>query len=133
MLKRIDHIGVIVDDLAEARRFLESLGMELDRELDRPDLKAAFYRAGDASMIEIIEMKSDEDRKRRLGDGNQARVEHIAFEVDNLPTALDALRGLGVDFNSEAPVQVGRNLNVWTLPETSDGVQYQFLQKNAVD
>lgn len=132
MLKRIDHIGVIVDDLAQARRFVESLGMELDRELQRPDLNAAFYKQGDGSMIELIEPTTEEGRERRLGEGNKARIEHIAFQVDDLSSSIDALRGLGVDFNSEAPVQIGRNLNVWTLPETSEGVQYQFFQKDAV-
>lgn len=133
MLKRIDHIGVIVDDLATARKFLESLGMELDRELDRPDLRAAFYRQGDGSMIELIEPTTEEGRKERLGPGNATKIEHIAFEVDDLSSSIDALRGLGVDFNSKAPVPIGRNLNVWSLAETSQGVVYQFFQKNAVD
>jgi methylmalonyl-CoA/ethylmalonyl-CoA epimerase len=132
MLKRIDHVGVIVDDLAQARAFVESLGMELDRELDRPDLRAAFYRVGDGSMIELIEVTTDEGRRTRLGEGNTARIEHIAVEVDDLGAALPALRGLGIDFNAPEPVAIGRNLNVWTLAETCDGVQYQFFQKNAV-
>ena len=39
--------------------------------------------------------------------------------------------GLG-QIDSERPMPVGKNLNVWTLAETSEGVQYQFLEKNAV-
>jgi methylmalonyl-CoA/ethylmalonyl-CoA epimerase len=134
MLKRIDHIGVVVEDLAAARKFLESLGMELDRELELPQksLRAAFYRAGDGAQIEIIELTTDEARRQRLGDGNRARIEHIAIEVDDISGTLAAIRGLGVDIDSDAPVPVGKNLNVWTLPETSEGVQYQFLEKNAV-
>jgi methylmalonyl-CoA/ethylmalonyl-CoA epimerase len=134
MLQRIDHIGVIVDDLAEARRFLERLGMALERTVERPemDLRAAFYRCGDGSMIEVIEMTSPEGRNQRLGEGNQARIEHIAVEVADISEAMTALRGLGIDFDSEAPIPVGRNLNLWSRPESSDGVRYQFLQKNAV-
>jgi methylmalonyl-CoA/ethylmalonyl-CoA epimerase len=131
MLKRMDHIGVIVDDLAQAKRFLESLGMELDRELDRPELRAAFYRRGDASMIEVIEMKTEEGRRTRLGEGRQATIEHIAFEVDDLAASITALRGLGVTFNTDAPVAAGRNLNVWTQPDSSDGIQFQLLEKDA--
>ena len=33
MLKRIDHVGVIVDSLEEAKRFLGNLGMEFDMTL----------------------------------------------------------------------------------------------------
>ena len=133
MLKRIDHIGVVVDDLEEARRFLgESLGLELVRTLELPEkhLHAAFYRCGEC-LIEAIEVHDPDSRRERLGDGNRARIEHIAIEVDDLRTTLRALEGLGVRTDA-APLPIGRNLNVWTLPETTDGVQYQFLEKDAV-
>lgn len=133
MLKRIDHIGVVVDDLEEARRFLgEDLGLELDRTIEVPEkhLHAAFYRCGECQ-IEVIEVHDPQARRERLGDGNRARIEHIAIEVDDLRDTLRALEGLGVRADA-APLPVGRNLNVWTVPETTDGVQYQFLQKNAV-
>jgi methylmalonyl-CoA/ethylmalonyl-CoA epimerase len=133
VLKRIDHIGVIVQDLAKARAFLESLGMELDRELELPErsIRAAFYRCGDGQ-VEIIELTTGEAGRQRLGDGGRARIDHIAIEVDDLSQTMEAVRGLGVEIDSEGPVPVGRNLNVWTLAETSEGVRYQFLQKDAV-
>ena len=133
MLKRIDHVGVIVADLASARAFLEGFGMRLERELDLPEraVKAAFYRCGDG-MIEIIEPTTDEARERRLGEGNRARIEHVAIEVDSIARTLEAVRGLGIEITTDGPVLVGPNLNVWTRPETSDGVQYQLLETNAV-
>jgi methylmalonyl-CoA/ethylmalonyl-CoA epimerase len=133
VLKRIDHVGVIVEDLARAKAFLEGMGLQLERELDLPEraVKAAFYRCGDG-MIEMIEPTTDEARKSRLGEGNRARIEHIAIEVDSIAKTLEAVRGLGVEITTDDPVPVGPNLNVWTRPETSEGVQYQILEKNAV-
>jgi methylmalonyl-CoA/ethylmalonyl-CoA epimerase len=133
VLKRIDHIGVIVTDLASARVFLEGMGMRLERELDLPEraVKSAFYRCGDG-MIEIIEPTTDEARRRRLGEDNRARIEHIAIEVDSIALTLEAVRRLGVEMTTDSPVPVGPNLNVWTRPETSEGVQYQLLEANAV-
>ncbi len=133
MLKRIDHIGVVVDDLAEARRFLsDGLGLEITRELELPAkaVKAAFFRCGDVE-IECFELTSEDARAARLR-GEQARIDHIAIEVDDLEGTLRALSGLGVRADAPAPTVVGRNLNYWTVPETCDGVQYQFVQKNAV-
>ena len=131
MLKRIDHVGVIVDDLAEAEKFLgEGLGMRKDREISIPGrLNAAFFQCGEV-MIEVIEIVDEGERERRLGS-DKARMEHIAVEVDDLARAMEALRGLGVKGNTPEPVRIGANLNVWTDPETTDGYQFQFFQKGA--
>jgi methylmalonyl-CoA/ethylmalonyl-CoA epimerase len=130
VLKRIDHVGVIVDDLAQAKRFLADMGLRFDRDLEIPGrLRAAFYACGD-TQIEVIEVDEPAERARRLGDGT-ARVEHIAFEVDGLPATLEALRRLGVETTTAEPMAVGANLNFWTTPESCDGVQYQLIEKGA--
>jgi len=128
VLKRIDHVGVIVDSLEEAKRFLGNLGMEFDRDLVLPDrLRAAFYRCGEIQ-VEIIEITEPAERMQRLGD-DTARIEHIALEVDDLAATLKALEGLGVKVNTAKPALVGNSLNFWTVAETCDGVMYQLIQK----
>ncbi len=130
MLKRIDHVGVIVDNLEEAKRFLSDLGLRFDRDLEVPGrLRAAFYVCGD-TQIEVIEIDEPAERAQRLGDSS-ARIEHIALEVDSLTTTLEALRGLGVTTTTADPMAVGANLNFWTKAETCDGVQYQLIEKGA--
>jgi methylmalonyl-CoA/ethylmalonyl-CoA epimerase len=127
MLKRIDHIGVVVDDLEEARRFLEGkLGLDLVRTGEAPTVgrRFAFYRCGDCQ-IELIEELDPAAREGSAGPGG-ATIEHIAIQVDDLDGAIAALEGVGVRFR-DRPVQVGANLNVWTLPESCDGVMYQLL------
>ena len=133
MFKRIDHIGVVVDDLDEARALLERLGMRLERAQDVPErnVRIAFYHCGDGR-IELIEPTTEESRLLRLGDGNQARIEHIGVEVDDVPEIIKAIQGLGIEFTTAAPVPVGPNLNAWTRPETSDGIQFQLVQRDAV-
>jgi methylmalonyl-CoA/ethylmalonyl-CoA epimerase len=130
VLKRIDHVGVIVDDLAQAKSFLADMGLRFDRDLVIPGrLRAAFYACGE-TQIEIIEVDEPRERTRRLGE-DTARVEHIAFEVDSLATTLQALRGLGVRTTTPDALPIGGNLNYWTAPESSDGVQYQLIEKGA--
>ena len=130
MLKRIDHVGVIVDDLDEAKGFLSNMGLRFDRDLVLPGrLRAAFYACGD-TQIEVIEIDEPGERAQRLGDST-ARIEHVAFEVDSLSTTLRALGGLGVETTTADPMVVGANLNYWTKAETSDGVQYQLIEKGA--
>src|SRR5258708_23992903 len=95
-LKRIDHVGVIVSNLDAARVLLEGdFGMDCVREVERPELRAAFFKCGNAD-IELIEILDGEIRKRRLGDAADARSEHIAIEVEGLADLLTALRKLGI-------------------------------------
>jgi methylmalonyl-CoA/ethylmalonyl-CoA epimerase len=128
-LQRIDHIGVIVEDMDQARAFVSGvLGLELARERDLGELKTAFFRCGDCE-IELIEPRTDEGRRQRLGEGNRARIEHIAIEVDKLQQTLDDLGTHGVR-PGDGPRVIGPNLNVWTDAETSGGVIYQLVEKN---
>ena len=127
-LKRIDHVGVIVDSLDRARELLEDgFGLHSVRQLEREDLKASFFRCGNAE-IELIEILDPAMREQRLGEGRAARVEHIALEVEDLNAALAALAGLGIE--TTGPPQVSpAYTTVWTQAETSGGVMYQILER----
>ncbi len=129
MLKRLDHVGVIVDDLSKACGFLNDLGMKHDRDLELPGrLRSSFYSCGDAC-IELIEIAEPEERALRLGF-DKARIEHIAMEVDDLSATLELLAALGVRMQTSEPVRIGANLNTWTVAETSDGVMYQLFERH---
>ena len=130
-MKRINHVGVVVANLEEAERFLrEVLQLPLDRHVDATDVlgvRTAFFRCGDTE-IELIEPVDPEQRRERLGGNVKARVEHIAIEVDDVAGTKQALETQGVRMTTDDPVQIGSRLNVFTRPETSDDVMYQFLQ-----
>jgi methylmalonyl-CoA/ethylmalonyl-CoA epimerase len=131
MFKRVDHIGVIVADLEEARRWLgEAFGLPLDRQLNFPDrgIRAAFYRCGGVD-IEVIEISDPEARRERLGEGARARIEHIAVEVENLKTTLARLAALGVRTNAPEPRRIGDSLHMWTVAESTGGVSYQLIER----
>jgi methylmalonyl-CoA/ethylmalonyl-CoA epimerase len=127
MIKRFDHVGVIVDDLDEAARLLVALGLEPGETIDREDLRVAFFACGNAK-VEIIEPLDSDLRAQRLGEGNRARIEHIAFEVGDLGAALTALGVLGVEPNAP-PLRLPDRSMFWTQPETSDGIMFQFVER----
>ena len=124
MLRRIDHVGVVVADLGWHMRQLEGMGLELGRSNDSDQSLARYYPCGDAS-VELIEARTHESRAARLG-GSAARIEHIAFEVDDLAEVRERLTSLGVSV-TWPPFRSGPNLMIWTDEATSGGVQYQFL------
>ena len=123
---RVDHIGVLVESLEDAKRFLgERVGLELVRELDveRLQRRVAFFQCG-AVQIEVIEPYGP-DRDRDL-QGARARIEHIAVEVDDVRRALDAL---GLRPNPEGLVEIGGRETIWTDGVSGDGVIYQLVPR----
>lgn len=124
-LRRIDHVGVIVDNLEDACELLEhGLGLEPQETIARDDLRAAFFACGE-TRIEVIEIIDADARQQRLGDA-PARIEHIALLADDLSETLDALAALGIQPNAP-PRPSGKNLTFWTDPATSDDVMFQFI------
>lgn len=131
MLRRIDHVGIVVKNLDEATTFLSDVfHLEMVKSVDDPDrrLKAAFFRCGDIN-LEVLEPDDPAERARRLGPGSEARVEHIAIQVDDLGNTLESLMANGVQVNPRIPISVSGGLTTWTEAESSGGVIYQLIEK----
>ncbi|HVU76629.1 MAG TPA: VOC family protein [Gaiellaceae bacterium] len=126
-LKRVDHIGVVVEDLATASSFLTSVfGLVQSKSLEREDLRAAFFRCGDAS-VELVEYRDPDERARRLPPGAPARLDHIAIEIDDVGETLASLEAAGV-VTQGPPRATAAGTSVWTDGKTSGGVVYQLVQ-----
>jgi len=128
-LKRIDHVGVVVRGLGDPAALLESLGLELARTNRNDESSGHYFPCGDAS-IELIEVHDDDARARRLPEGADAVIEHIAIEVDDLEAVHHTLTEQGVDV-TWPPFPSGDAVMIWTDAATSGGVQYQFLRRPA--
>jgi len=129
MKARVDHVGVVVASLDRTGEFVRDvLGLELT--LEPPPLpggvSTAFY--GDGARVELIQIADAAARERRLG-GAEARVEHIALEVEDVVALIEQLQAKGVRFTTDEPVRVRENLVVWTVPETSAGVMWQLFSR----
>jgi catechol 2,3-dioxygenase-like lactoylglutathione lyase family enzyme len=129
MLQRIDHIGVIVEDLDRAATtFRDALGLTEGDRVERDTLRSVFFDCG-GTEIELVEILDPEQRAERLG-ADQARIEHIAFEVDDLDATYAALGALGIE--AKAPPRAAeRYRTFFTRADTADGIAYQFVQRTA--
>ena len=132
LFRRIDHIGVIVADLGEQKRWLgEVFGLPVTREINIAEtkLRAAFYGVSGVD-IEVIQLDDPEARRKRLGEGgHRARIEHIAVEVSDIQAVLKKLAPLGVKTTEPEPRKIGDRTNIWTVAETTGGISYQFIQR----
>jgi catechol 2,3-dioxygenase-like lactoylglutathione lyase family enzyme len=125
-LVRLDHVGVVVGDLAAHTAQLEALGLRLDHTNPTAESDGHYFPCGDAS-VELIDVHDPAARARRLPAGDPAVIEHIAFQVDDLQTVRDALTARGVSV-SWPPFRSGERDMIWTDAASSGGVQYQFMR-----
>lgn len=115
-VERIEHVGIVVDDLAAAVEFFLALGLELDGETSvegevvdrmtglegvRSDL--AFLRTPDGhGKLEVVQYRSParvEDPPPRAAD--TPGLNHLLFAVDDLEATLARLRPHGAELVGE--------------------------------
>jgi catechol 2,3-dioxygenase-like lactoylglutathione lyase family enzyme len=127
---RVDHVGVVVSSLETAATFLrDALGLELNSQPPpTPEGVRIAYYGGEGARVELIEVTNPQALATRLG-GAEARIEHIALEVDDVWEATDRLRARGVVFTTNEPSKVRDTMAIWTVPETSAGIAWQLFSR----
>lgn len=86
MLKKIDHIGIAVQNLDEViRTYQDSFDLEPDfqEEIENQKVKIAVYKIGD-STIEYLEPVSENSPVTKFLEKRGNGIHHIAFQVENL-------------------------------------------------
>ena len=128
---QIDHIGIVVRDLEQAKTMIESLfGVSVAEALDaRASLgvTTVFYRFANLS-LELLEPSDEAGRQRRLGE-ESVRIEHICFRVDDIERAAADLGKHGAEWSTPTAVAVGDRLVRFSTPESTGGVVYQLLEQ----
>jgi catechol 2,3-dioxygenase-like lactoylglutathione lyase family enzyme len=109
-VQRLEHIGVVVDDLAAATEFFVALGLELDgqttvegRSVDRINglegvrADVVFLRTPDGNgKIELAKYHSPVyEGDAGPAPANAPGIRHILFVVDDVEASLAALRAQG--------------------------------------
>jgi catechol 2,3-dioxygenase-like lactoylglutathione lyase family enzyme len=113
---RIDHVGIIVNDLPAAKAFFLDFGLELQGEgaldgawLDRVvglnDVKTsfAFFRVPDGQAnIELIKFQTPSDENGiQQPLANTLGIRHIAFAVEDIEAIVTKLKVKGTETFSE--------------------------------
>ena len=115
-VRRMEHVGIVVSDLAAAQRFFLALGLKLLGEwsgggesvdrivgLEGVQTDAAMMEAADGGgQLELIQFNAP---PLRPGDAhasaNTAGLRHLAFAVDDIDATLAALQDHGAELIGE--------------------------------
>jgi glyoxylase I family protein len=104
----LDHIDIVVEDVATMQAFFESVGFELIRQTDHGGgaVELRFPGDGDQPILELTPLDSANGGKRRLG------LRHMALRVADIDAAVTDLtgRGLRIDKPPRVIAETGRRL-----------------------
>ena len=102
-IKRIEHVGVVVKDVAASRRLWEDcFGIKLESEEANAVRKLALYPVGE-SMVELIAGTSPDSRHAKMVAEGKGGLNHICFEVEDIDAALAELKAKGIPLIDEVP------------------------------
>ncbi len=129
MLSKIDHIGIAVHSIDEARKFYEqALGLACEGEevVESQKVKTAFFAVGEVH-IELLEPTHDDSPiavfLKKKGEG----IHHIAYKSDDINSQLQQAADQGCALIHEKPIQGAGGKEVAFLhPKSSFGVLTEF-------
>jgi catechol 2,3-dioxygenase-like lactoylglutathione lyase family enzyme len=115
-VQRMDHVGIVVDDLAAATEFFVELGLELQGEMTvegvwvdrivgvegvRADI-AMLQTPDGNSRLEVVKFHSPSNGgDNRNAPANTPGIRHITFAVDDIDSVVARLRARGAELVGE--------------------------------
>jgi methylmalonyl-CoA epimerase len=131
LLKKLEHVGIAVADLAQAvQLYQEALGLEPDEILDVPErgMRIAFFTLGDVQLELLASAREDSNIAnflKKRGPG----LHHLAFRVDDVAASLKRLKERGVPLIDEEPQRGGRGNRIAFLhPRALGGVLVELCE-----
>jgi methylmalonyl-CoA epimerase len=117
MIKGIDHVGIAVKSIDEAKKFwVDTLGLKLSHieEVPEQKVRVAILIAGDTT-IELLEPTSPDSPVQRFIEKRGEGLHHLTLQTDNLAERIKKLKAAKVGLIDEQP-RVG-----------ADGAKIAFL------
>lgn len=130
-MNTIDHLGIAVKDLAQARKLYEHLGLKVVSEevVEHEKVKVAMIPIGDESRIELLEATSEDSAIAKFIAKRGEGIHHIAIHVQNLSETIETLKKTGTRFvNDEMKIGAGGHYYVFVHPSSAGGVLLELVQ-----
>lgn len=134
VVKKINHIAVLVDDLEATIHFWQdALGLTLTHTEEVPGEQAviAFLPTGD-SEIELVKPTSEDSGLARYLGKRGPGMHHICLEVDDLTGMLAQLKAKGIQLINEEP-KTGSDGRKYAFvhPKSAHGVMVELYELNS--
>jgi methylmalonyl-CoA epimerase len=127
----IDHLGIAVKSLAQARKFYEQLGLKIDSEeiVAHEKVKVAMISVGE-SRIELLEPTGPDSVIAKFLEKRGEGLHHVALHVPDLAESVRTLKAAGTRFiTDEIKTGAGGHLYVFVHPASAGGVLVELVQE----
>lgn len=126
----IDHVALVVADLAESEQIYASLGFEVRyrERIDDQGVDIVGMRAGDAT-IELLKPFTQDSPLDRFRGDKPSRLHHVAYRVADLEAELGRLKQGGLRLIDERPRRGAHgNLVAFIHPSATGGTLIELCQ-----
>jgi len=133
MIKKIEHLGIAVDNIEESLKVYEALlGVKCYKfeEVTSEGVKTAFIQIGE-SKIELLEATNSESPIAKFLSKKGKGIHHIAFDTDDIEKEIERLKNQGFELIHQSPKEGADNKMIAFLhPKSTDGMLIELCQEN---
>ncbi len=131
-ISHIEHIGIAVKDLENAINLLESsFGLKCYsiEEVREQKVKTAFFKVGETK-LELLGATSSDSPVAKFIEKKGEGIHHIAFNVDDVKTALNFAEERGLKLIDDEPRKGAENLDIAFLhPKSTLGILIELCSQ----
>lgn len=129
-MSEIDHLGIAVKSLAQAKKLYESLGLSPmpDETVEAEKVRLSMVPVGE-SRIELLEPLSDDSPIAKFLAKRGEGLHHVALHVEDLSGTVERLKANGTRLISdEIKIGAGGHLYVFVHPSSAGGVLLELVE-----
>jgi methylmalonyl-CoA/ethylmalonyl-CoA epimerase len=131
MMRKIEHIGIAVKDLAASNQIFEDiLGVApyKQEEVASEHVLTSFFQVGE-SKIELLQATSPDSAIAKYLEKNKEGIHHIAFDVEDIFAEIERLKAKGYTLIHESPKEGADNkIIAFMHPKSSNSVLVELCQ-----
>jgi methylmalonyl-CoA/ethylmalonyl-CoA epimerase len=128
MLKRVNHIGIAVRNMDEAREFWhKKFGVEAPPPITEGDMQICMMKLGDV-LVELIAPIGNKGIMAKFLEKRGEGFHHICYEVENVYSAMKELAANGLEIVDKEPREGAEGKIVFLHPKGTQGVLTEIVQ-----
>ena len=130
MIKKMRHVGIIVEDLDRTIKKFEGFGLACNEIIERKEegIRITFFPIGD-TLIELLSFSPDKgwDPVHTVVRSQKGTINHLCFEVDDLEASIRDFEKSGAKLIEGSPRAAAHGRIAFFYPETTEGVLIELL------
>jgi methylmalonyl-CoA/ethylmalonyl-CoA epimerase len=132
MIKKIEHLGIAVENIQASLKVYETLlGTTCYKleEVESEGVKTAFLQIGETK-IELLEATNPDSPIAKFLAKKGKGIHHIAFDTDDIEKDLERLKNEGFELIHQSPKDGADNKRIAFLhPKSTDGILIELCQE----